>query len=323
MKVREIILEKLENHFGEYVSGADLAHEAGVSRNAVWKAVNALVSGGVKIERTHHGYRLVEEGLSEYGIKRYLPPDDNVCVEVLDEVDSTNTYMKERAADGAEDFSLVAAKSQSAGRGRKNGVFFSPKNSGVYFTVLIRNIDFTRARYLTAMAAVASAEGIEEVFGSKAEIKWVNDIYVDGKKCVGILTESVTNMELNEIDYAVVGIGINVMEPEGGFPEEIKNIAGACMSKAGGKTAEDAFNRVVASVYVSLKKIYTHFDKKRLNGEYVRRSYLDGKRVTVLTSDDEEYPATVKGIDEDFRLEVVTNDGVEKRLQFGEVKLRL
>lgn len=95
------------------------------------------------------------------------------------------------------------------------------------------------------------------------------------------------------------------------------------MSKAGGKTAEDAFNRVVASVYVSLKKIYTHFDKKRLNGEYVRRSYLDGKRVTVLTSDDEEYPATVKGIDEDFRLEVVTNDGVEKRLQFGEVKLRL
>lgn len=323
MKVKEIILEKLGNRFGEYVSGADLAHEAGVSRNAVWKAVNALVSGGVKIERTHHGYRLVEEGLSEYGIKRYLPPDDNVCVEVLEEVDSTNTYMKERAADGADDFSLVAAKSQSAGRGRKNGVFFSPKNSGVYFTVLIRNIDFTRARFLTAMAAVASAEGIEEVFGSKAEIKWVNDIYIDGKKCVGILTESVTNMELNEIDYAVVGIGINVMEPEGGFPEEIKNIAGACMSKAGGKTVEDAFNRVVASVYVSLKKIYTHFDKKRLNGEYVRRSYLDGKRVTVLTSDDEEYPTTVKGIDEDFRLEVVTNDGVEKRLQFGEVKLRL
>ena len=80
MKVKEIILEKLEKRFGEYVSGADLAHEAGVSRNAVWKAVNALVSGGVKIERTHHGYRLVEEGLSEYGIKRYLPPDDNGCV---------------------------------------------------------------------------------------------------------------------------------------------------------------------------------------------------------------------------------------------------
>lgn len=323
MKVREIILEKLENHFGEYVSGADLAHEAGVSRNAVWKAVNALVSGGVKIERTHHGYKLVEEGLSEYGIKRYLPPDDNVCVEVLEEVDSTNTYMKERAADGAEDFSLVASRSQSAGRGRKNASFYSPKNSGVYFTVLIRNIDFTRARFLTAMAAVASAEGIEQVFGLKARIKWVNDVYIDGKKCVGILTESVTNMELNEIDYAVVGIGINVREPEGGFPEEIKNIAGACITAAKGNAAEDAFNKVVAAVYTSLKKLYTNFDKARLNAEYVRRSYLDGKRVTVLTSGDEEYPATVKGIDEDFRLAVVTDAGVEKRLEFGEVKLRI
>lgn len=323
MKVREIILEKLENHFGEYVSGAQLAAEAGASRNAVWKAVNALVSGGVRIERTHHGYRLVEEGLSEYGIKRYLAPGANARVEVLETVDSTNTYMKERAAEGAEDFSLVASKSQSAGRGRKNGVFYSPKDSGVYFTVLIRNIDFTRARFLTAMAAVASAEGIEEVFGLKTKIKWVNDIYINGRKCVGILTESVTNMELNEIDYAVVGIGINVKEPEGGFPDEIKNIAGACMSEAGGNAVEDAFNRVVAAVYESLKKIYTHFDKERLNGEYVRRSYLDGKRVTVLASGDEEYNATVKGIDEEFRLEVVTDDGAERRLDFGEVKLRL
>ena len=269
MKVREIILEKLENHFGEYVSGADLAHEAGVSRNAVWKAVNALVSGGVKIERTHHGYKLVEEGLSEYGIKRYFPSDSNVSVEVLEEVDSTNTYMKERAADGAEDFSLVASRSQSAGRGRKNASFYSPKNSGVYFTVLIRNIDFTRARFLTAMAAVASAEGIEQV------------------------------------------------------SEEIKNIAGACITAAKGNAAEDAFNKVVAAVYTSLKKLYTNFDKARLNAEYVRRSYLDGKRVTVLTSGDEEYPATVKGIDEDFRLAVVTDAGVEKRLEFGEVKLRI
>ncbi len=319
MKLKDVILNTLEERFGEYVSGAELAKAAGVSRNAVWKAVNALSCADVKIERARGGYRLVRASLTEYGIRRHLKDDAPEWIRVLDAVDSTNTYMKERAAEGIPDFSLVASSSQSAGRGRRNGLFYSPKDSGVYFSILIRNVDFERGRFLTAMAAVASAAGIEEIFGIKASIKWVNDIYADGKKCVGILTEAVTDMELNLIDYAVVGIGINVSEPEGGFPSEIKNIAGAC---AKGEVPEDAFNRIVAAVYANLKKLYFAFDKERLNSEYVRRSMLDGRKVYVINSDQTEYPATVKRIDEDFRLVVETAAG-EVRLEFGEVKLRL
>ena len=318
--IKEQILSVLSERAGEYVSGAELAAAAKVTRNAVWKAVNALVSGGADICRSHRGYMLRTAEVSEYGIKKRLPEEySDAYIEVLDSVASTNTYMK-GLAERAPDFSMTAAKEQTSGRGRYDRNFYSPRGSGVYFSVLLKDVDFERGGSLTALAAVAAAEAIEDVFGVEAGIKWVNDIYVRSKKCAGILTEAVTDMELRRICYAVIGIGVNVYEPEGGYPGGLKDVAGA----AGGPDAPpDALNAVVAAIYTKIRRYYTQFDRGALNLKYRARSILDGKNVTVLKADGSEYPARVKGIDENFALAVIKDDGKEERLASGEVSLRL
>ena len=148
----------LSERAGVYVSGAELAAAAKVTRNAVWKAVNALVSGGADISRSHRGYMLRTAEVSEYGIKKRLPEEySDAYIEVLDSVASTNTYMK-GLAERAPDFSMTAAKEQTSGRGRYDRLFYSPRGSGVYFSVLLKDVDFERGGCLTALAAVAAAE---------------------------------------------------------------------------------------------------------------------------------------------------------------------
>ena len=127
-------------------------------------------------------------------------------------------------------------------------------------------------------------------------------------------------MELRRICYAVIGIGVNVYEPEGGYPGGLKDVAGA----AGGPDAPpDALNAVVAAIYTKIRRYYTQFDRGALNLKYRARSILDGKKITVMKADGSEYPARVKGIDENFALAVIKDDGKEERLASGEVSLRL
>ncbi len=110
--------------------------------------------------------------------------------------------------------------------------FYSPSNTGLYISILVRpDIPADQALFLTTSAAVATAKAIEDVSNKKADIKWVNDIYIEGKKVCGILTEAAFNIETSKLDYAIVGIGINVCPPEGGFPEDISEIATAIFEK--------------------------------------------------------------------------------------------
>lgn len=320
MGCKEDVLSVLESNRGDYVSGEELAEFTGVSRNAVWKAIRALKQEGFEIKSvTNKGYMLPRNSdkVTRQGIEKFLE-DDFYDIIVQDVVTSTNTVAKELAAKGAREGVVVVANEQTQGKGRVGRKFFAPADCGAYMSIILRpqNI-LNEAAFLTVVAGVAVAGAIEEVGGKFARIKWVNDVFVDGKKCCGILSEAVTDMECGGIDHVVVGIGINVREPEGGFAEEIKDIAGVACDDY----IDDARNRIIAAVLNRFEDYYLDFDKQRIAKEYKRRSFLIGRDVIVVRGDTEN-AARVTDIDEDCRLIVEYEDGHEECLGSGEVKIK-
>lgn len=318
-KTEDKVLEALETNRDRPVSGAALAKEAGVSRNAVWKAVNALIARGYPVTSSKRGYTLScdSEVVSAQGIAKYLNEKVRaVCaIDVRKTVTSTNTVAKELASSGASEWTTVVATEQTGGKGRQGRKFYSGAGAGVYFTVVVRPRD-ERAGFLTVIAALAASRAIEKVFGTSPAVKWVNDVYVDGRKCVGILTEAVTDLESRGIEFAVVGTGFNLNEPEGGYPEEIRGIAGTVGAKV-----KDGANRVVAAALNEYYELYTSFDKKAVAEEYRARSFLIGRTVTVVKASGER-EALVIGIDDECRLEV-DYGGERALLDSGEVRLLL
>ena len=237
MGIKDQVLRMLEDQRDRQVSGARLAEELGVTRNAVWKAVEALRAEGYVIDAaTNRGYRLAQENdlLSPASIERFLPDGHPFGITVRKRVDSTNAEARRRALEGAPEGAVVVAEEQTAGRGRLGRTFYSPAGAGVYLSVVLRpRLQADAAQYLTCAAAVSCAQAIEAVTGEEALIKWVNDIFCRGRKVAGILTEGVVDMESGRFEYAVLGMGVNVRVPASGFPSEIADVAGAVCDEAG------------------------------------------------------------------------------------------
>lgn len=225
MELKEEILSRLRGA-GAPVSGQELARQLGVSRNAVWKAVNALRRDGHEIgSATNRGYSLLRESdvLSAGEISRRLE-DRTLPVYVLDTVDSTSSECRRRLAAG-EGRCLVLARQQSGGRGRNGRSFFSPPDSGLYMSAALRlEMSHIDAVGVTTYAAVCVAGAIRAVTGLEVGVKWVNDVYYRGRKVCGILTEAVSSFEDGRALSAIVGIGVN-LHP-GAVPEGLENIIG-------------------------------------------------------------------------------------------------
>ncbi|MDE6303061.1 MAG: biotin--[acetyl-CoA-carboxylase] ligase [Clostridia bacterium] len=318
MNTKDMVLKALEESRGKYVSGAELAGRLGISRTAVWKSISALIRDGVQIESlTGSGYMLPKEAntLSVQGIEKYLHSKE-LDIRIYKEVDSTNNVGKSLAADGAKEGTVVFALTQTGGKGRLGRKFYSPSEAGVYFSVIVRP-SAAVVPYLTVLAAVAVAEGIENAGGKATQIKWVNDVFADGKKCCGILTEAVADLESGGVEYAVVGIGINVTEPKGGFAPEIRDVATSVCDGI-----DDARNKVAAEVLNSFFKYYKKFDKDEVTAIYKRKSFLIGKEITVVKSDSER-TAIARDIDGDCHLTVEYKDGTRETLSSGEVSLKI
>lgn len=233
-------------------------------------------------------------------------------------LESTNTYLSERAKLGEGDKTVVIAKHQTGGRGRRGKSFFSPEGTGLYMSVLIRKaILLDELGYLTPAVAVAAAHAIERMGQKKCGIKWVNDIFIDGKKAAGILVETKCDFEKNALEYAVIGIGINISEPQDGFPEEIKNTATAVFEAA------DDVKRVALTheLLLELEKILNPFTPKRFMTEYKARSILDGRTIEVITPSG-VMQATAIGIDDNAHLVIETPDG-RQALSSGDVSVRM
>lgn len=323
MSLKENLLELLENSGNDFLSGEKAAEKLCVSRTAIWKAVTALKNDGYEIESvTNRGYRLSEntDVLSYNGIVSAIGKNiEKYDISVLGTVTSTNSLIKAEAAKNANEGRIIVAASQTAGRGRFGRTFFSPSDSGLYISILLRPaLPVTAAVSVTAAAAAAVAEALETVSGKKTDIKWVNDVLINNKKVCGILTEAALDIESGALSYAVLGIGVNVYPPDGGFPDDIKNKAGAlCEKKERGLK-----NRLAAEIITRFFGYYSSLAEKTYLASYRARCIVPGKRITVL-SGTEEIPATALGIDGDCRLLVRYEDGREEYLSSGEISIKL
>ena len=239
--------------------------------------------------------------------------------EYFEELDSTNRYVKELAAGGAPEGTVVIANKQSAGRGRLGRSFFSPEEKGIYMSVLLRpDIALERAVLITSMAAVAVAGAIGTVSGLDAKIKWVNDIFLNQKKVCGILTEAGINQNTGSLDYAVLGIGVNVGSMV--FPEDLAGIATSVSNECGVEISKE---RLTEEILKELEVWYPSLWTGSFLEESKRRSILLGKEILVMDSQAEcgFYPAKAVDLNELGNL-VIERNGVRSILNSGEVSIR-
>lgn len=324
MTTKEKLLALLEDSKGTFFSGEEIARTLQVSRAAVWKAVNALREDGYTIDAaTNKGYRLSPDSdiLSPQGIRRFLKPEyRDLDLTVLPTAPSTNALVREKANQGCPEGCIIIACEQTAGRGRYGRQFFSPVDSGVYLSLLLRPTAYSpqQATCLTAAAAAAMCQAIEEVTGQQPGIKWVNDIFLHGKKVCGILTEAAVGLETGTLNYMVLGAGVNLYPPAEGFPEEIQSIAGSVLEHS----CPEARNRLVGEFLNRFWDFYSHPECRAYLEDYRARSLAIGRNVTVLSAG-KAVSAYAYGIDDDFRLLVRYENGDTEALSYGEIRIQL
>ncbi|HJD36524.1 MAG TPA: biotin--[acetyl-CoA-carboxylase] ligase [Candidatus Blautia ornithocaccae] len=323
MGTKEKLLALFEADKGKFFSGEELAARLAVSRTAVWKAVNSLRKEGYEIQAVRNkGYSLSvsTDILSIQGVEKYLNPEHSyIELEILPDIGSTNDYLREKAAQGKGEGYAVVAGAQTRGKGRTGRSFYSPADTGIYLSLLLRPKDCGPAQAVkfTTMAAVAACEAIEKVSHRSPQIKWVNDIYIDGKKVSGILTEASVSLENGSLEYVLLGIGINVYPPEKGFPQELRETAGSVFQER----KSDGKNQLTAGFLNRLMEIYTKEETGEYAEEYRKRSMVLGKRIQILTPEGEKGARALE-IDKDCRLLVEYEDGNRELLRAGEIRIR-
>lgn len=309
-----------------YLSGQEMSRALGVTRAAVWKEIEALRGAGWPIESsTRRGYRLAgpPPALSAPYISARLGRDNLFSGKVLVEpvVDSTNTRLKAMAAAGAPTGTALLAEEQTGGRGTHGRSFQSPRGEGLYLSVLLRPraTALQDLLTLTGWVGVAAREAVERASGAPVDIKWLNDLYLNGRKLCGILTELSFLGESGEPDYVVAGMGVNMSQTAGTF--RAQGLEGIAASLAGeGWPVEP--NHLAVCLLEALDRLSRDFPAKRSDylERYRARCLTLGRRVsfdgegTLLTG-------TAAGVDGSFALVVAGDDGREHMVSSGTVKM--
>ncbi len=320
MTIKEQILKILEKNKGKYISGEEIAEELFVSRNAIWKGINSLKNEGHIITAvTNKGYCLSENSsvFTAQSVYSELSPDlqEKLNISVVPVVDSTNSVLKTAAENGTKEGTVLIAIEQTAGRGRLGRSFYSPKNTGLYMSIILRpKMTAAESLFITTSAAVSAAESIDCIAGVNTQIKWVNDIYLNGKKVCGILTEASLDFESGGLNYAVLGIGINLTTED--FPAELNGIATSVT-----KADVDLRSKIAAEFLKRFFGYYENLNKCDFLSEYRRRSMLISEKVTIIRGND-TFNGTVTGIDDEVRLVVQLENGETTTFSSGEVQLK-
>ena len=317
--LRDDVLALLRQREGEPLSGEAMSRTLGVSRAAVWKAMETLRQEGYEISSApRRGYWLEKSPdlLSPGELSR---PDRRVGRELvcLDQVDSTNNEIKRRAVGEVPDGLTVVAGEQTGGRGRRGRSFVSPPGKGLYLSALLKpDCPLGEVPALTAWSAVAVCDAIEELCGVRPGIKWPNDVILEGRKLCGILTELELEAETAALRYVVVGIGVNISQTEADFGPEVAPVA-ISLAQALGRA------EVARALLDSLDRLYAGFPQQREGwlARYRADCLTVGKPVRVLSGAGER-EGTALGVEEDFSLRVAWKDGGEEVLSSGEVSVR-
>lgn len=316
------ILELLRRQEG-FLSGEDIGRELSITRAAVWKGIKKLREEGYEIEAvTNRGYRLTNPETMynkrelEQGLKTKTMGQ---TIYFYEETDTTNNRARELALEGAPEGTLVVAEKQTAGRGRRGKVWESPLGTGIWMSLVLRpQIMPAEASVLTLLCGLATAEAIEAETGLSAGIKWPNDILINGKKAVGILTEM--DCEMSEVHFVIPGIGINVNTAS--FPPEIAEIATSLYLECG-KTVSR--RRLVHRVLERLEEHYETFLRTgsfaAMLEDYRKHCITLGKEVHVLGI--EPFFAEALDITPEGELLVRRADNGKEEVVFsGEVSIR-
>ena len=325
MNTKEHVLRLLEERRGTYLSGAQIAETLSVSRNAVWKAIRDLRNAGHQIDAvTNKGYciRTDDDTLSVQGMLPFLVPAvDPAQIRIYPSLVSTNQTAKELALAGAPHGTAVIAEIQTGGRGRCARAFASPPG-GLYMSVILypERLQFEHITAVTAFAAVAVCEAAVAVTGRELQIKWVNDLFLAGKKVCGILTEAVTDMESGGLGWIVLGIGINVNTRLCKFPADLRQTAGVLCPDGEAVYANRC--RLAAEILNRTAGFQSPPQESRIMQAYKQRLMMLGQAVTVVQGE-REYPATACDIDAAGHLIVQTADGRQQTLSSGEIRIRL
>ena len=234
----------------------------------------------------------------------------------LDTVGSTNDECRNLAFNGAEEGTLVIADEQTGGRGRMGRVWSSPKGEGIWMSLILRqNINPYHVSSVTLLAGLAVCRALRS-FVIDAVIKWPNDVWINGKKVCGILTEMSASQD--GIDFVIVGIGVNVNTSI--FPQELENIACSLYTETNKKYER---NTVIAEIWHQFGLYYDGFAERgfsAIKNEYEKYCTNIGKRVNVLC--DDGYEALAMGIDDSGSLVVLKDNGEKTAVFSGEVSIR-
>ncbi len=258
--------------------------------------------------------------VSENVIKSYLDTDlaELIKIDIVQQTESTNADVKARALHGEKEGYLLVSRKQTSGRGRLGRSFFSPGGTGIYMSLLLRpELSPEKTASITTVAAVSVCSALEKLGVSSPKIKWVNDIFVDGKKVCGILTEAVFSSE-TKTDYAVLGVGVNMYSPENGFPDDIKNIAGAVFQNE----EPDLSNRFIAEFLNSFFSYYKKSDEGTYIEQYRKRCFVLGEKVSFFYNG-KETEGVAEDVDNNCGLKVITADGRSLTLSSGEISVKL
>jgi BirA family biotin operon repressor/biotin-[acetyl-CoA-carboxylase] ligase len=319
------VLDALRRAGDRPCSGEALSHEYGISRAQVWKDVETLRARGYRIEaEPGGGYRLrsapdrlypeeIQHGLAT----RWLAQ----TIHYFDETDSTNRVALDLAREGALHGTAVVAESQSAGRGRLGRRFHSPPFVNLYTSIVLRpELSLPDAPAWTLASAVAVADTVAEVLGDQAvEIKWPNDVLIDGRKACGILLELAA--EATRVAFLVLGIGVNLNVDPATFPEEFRDGATSLAAHRGQPIDRAAFAR---ALYTRLERVLDDCAASGFRGilpRFEARFRMRGRRVRVRELGGAEQEGWVHGIDDDGALRLALAGGAQVRFLAGDVSL--
>ncbi|MCS1351013.1 biotin--[acetyl-CoA-carboxylase] ligase [Mechercharimyces sp. CAU 1602] len=319
--IRDHLLQVLLDRSSDYLSGTALSSQLGCSRTAIWKHINELRADGYEIEaRPNQGYRLCNQPdrMEAAEIKALLHTKSfGQSIRYYSSLDSTQTAAHQWARSGAEEGALVVAEEQTAGRGRLGRSWHSPAQTGIWMSLILRPpIPLTLAPQLTLLASVAVAQGIEQATGVSASIKWPNDLLLEGKKVCGILTE--LRGEQDQIDYVILGIGINAKGVTHEWPEEIRERATILpTTKRKWRRAE-----LTALILYSLEMLYQQYMDEGfapIRTQWEARSSMLGERINARTGKG-FVEGIACGLNDHGALVVTTSEGEQHLLYSAEIE---
>lgn len=325
LSMKDKILQRFLLAKGEPISGQQLADELGISRTAIWKHLQTLQDEGYQfITLKKKGYRLiaVPDRVDAGSLSSYLKTTRfGKTIHYFDEIDSTQRFAHQLAREGAEDGTVVIADEQSGGRGRMQRPWHSAKGKGIWMTVIIRpNILPHQAPQFTLVTAVSVVMAMKELYQNFSPvIKWPNDILINGKKCVGILTEMLA--EMDRVEGLLIGIGVNANHQPDDFPDELQPIATSIAIEEG-KTVDRA---QLASKILTFLELFTD--------EYVQNGFASikqlweehsgtiGKRIKASTIR-EVIEGKAVGITDEGVLEILLDDGQIKKVYSADIEIQ-